>query len=101
MIFLVIIVLCYLVVEVIKKTPIRNEWLPIISGGLGVALSVGAYFAFPAHVPTSELLEMICYGFFGGLAATGSNQVLKQTLKYVANKYGVTALLPQGDTKEE
>lgn len=89
MIFLVIVLICYLIVEIIKKTPIDNEWLPLISGVLGIILSIVSYFALPDYLPVNGLDQVLVYGLFSGLAATGGNQVWKQAVKYLKNKYGL------------
>lgn len=101
MAFLMIILICYFVVALIRKTPIANEWLPPISGGLGVVLSIILYYALPAIVPSAALGITIAYGFFCGLAATGSNQVVKQALKFVKNKYGIDIAIPTITDKKE
>lgn len=104
MAFLMIILICYIVVALIRKTPIKNEWLPLISGGLGLTLSIIAFYAIPTIVPSDDIGITIAYGFFCGLAATGSNQVFKQAVKYIKNKYGIDISLPQieeEETKEE
>ena len=89
MVFLVTIVVCYLVVALIRKTAIKNEWLPLISGVLGATIVAILYFVAPAFVPVDEAILAIVYGFFCGLSATGSNQVFKQTLKYITARYGI------------
>lgn len=93
MAFIVIIFICYAVVAGIRKTKVPNEWLPLISGGIGLLLSLLARFVFPELVDTS-VLTVLLYGFICGLAATGSNQVVKQTLKFFKDKYGVEISLP-------
>ena len=94
MAFLVIIFICYLTVALIRKTPLKNEWLPIISGCLGLALGLVAFYALPSIVPSESVGVTIVYGFFCGLAATGSNQVFKQTVKYIKAKYNINVDLP-------
>ena len=89
MAFIVIMCICYLVVALIRTTPIQNEWLPLISGTLGGILSTLAFYAIPEIVSSTPLGLTVIYGFFSGLAATGSNQVFKQAFKYFANKYGI------------
>lgn len=99
MAFLVVIFVCYFITNLIKKTPIQNEWLPLISGGSGVLLATIAFFAIPTALPVNNLGTAIVYGFFLGLAATGSNQVFKQAVKYIVNKFNV--VLPLTDDKED
>ena len=101
MAFLVIILICYFVVALIRTTPLKNEWLPLVSGALGIVLAVIAYYALPEIVPSTALEVTVAYGFFCGLAATGSNQVFKQTLKYFTDKFKIpTNLLDQEDKEE-
>lgn len=101
MAFLVIIFICYLVVALIRTTPIKNEWLPIISGILGGILATLAFYALPEIVPDSSLGVTVFYGFFSGLAATGSNQVFKQTFKYLVSKFNVQLPATSESNKEE
>ena len=94
MIFVATIFICYTLVDAIKHTPIRNEWLPVISGVLGALISLGAFYIFPSIVPTTSAGLTLVYGLFSGLAATGSNQVVKQTVRYLNNKYGIDIQIP-------
>ena len=89
MAFLLIIIICYIIVAIIRKTKIPNEWLPLISGTVGLSFSAIAVFAFPTMIPEQSIIATLIYGFFCGLAATGSNQILKQTLKYIKKAYGI------------
>ena len=101
MAFLMIIFICYIVVALIRKTPLRNEWLPLISGGIGIILSLIAFYALPSIVPADSLGTTLFYGFFSGLAATGSNQVFKQAAKYLTSKFDVQLPpLNENDKKE-
>ncbi|NMA25976.1 MAG: enolase [Clostridiales bacterium] len=70
-------VICYLIIEIIKTTPLDRKWLPIISGLLGGALGVVAMLIMPSY-PASDYLNAIAIGIVSGLAATGINQVAKQ-----------------------
>ena len=97
MIYLVVTIMCYAFVALLKKTRIINEALPAISASIGALLAAAAYCWLPEIVPTSTVGEAVVFGLFCGLAATGSNQVVKQALKYFANKYGVNI----GDLHDE
>lgn len=101
MAFLVIIFICYLIVACIRKTSLRNEWLPLISGTLGMILGLIAFYACPSIVPNETLGVTIAYGFFCGLAATGGNQVFKQAVKYIKDKYGINITLPTVNTDKK
>lgn len=89
MIYLIVIVLCYLLCEGLKHTKLPNEWLPIISGALGAIFTgLGQHF-FPAYAVAPDLLQACVQGLFYGLAATGGNQVVKQMIKLLRLKHGV------------
>lgn len=70
-------VICYLIIEIIKTTPLNRKWLPIISGLLGGGLGVVAMLIMPSY-PASDYLNAIAIGIVSGLAATGINQAAKQ-----------------------
>lgn len=101
MAFLMIILICYIVVALVRKTSVKNEWLPLISGGLGLVLGLIAFYALPTTVPSDDIGTTIAYGFFCGLAATGSNQMFKQTVKYIKDKYGIDVMLPAENTDKK
>lgn len=101
MAFLVIICICYIIVALIRTTPIKNEFLPHISGALGLILATIAFYTLPAIVPSESLGVTVVYGFFCGLAATGSNQVFKQAVKFISNKYRIDVSLPTVTTQSE
>ncbi len=89
MLLAVIIILCYLMVEIIKKTPLKNEFLPLIAATLGVALGVLAYCIVPGSIPGDSLILAIVQGLMCGLASTGGNQIFKQAVKYLGNKVNI------------
>jgi len=69
-------VICYLLIEIIKTTPINRKWLPILSGLIGGAVGVLAMLIMPSY-PASDYLNAIAIGIVSGLAATGVNQAAK------------------------
>lgn len=79
-----IISLVYGIVELLKLT-FKSEkflnYIPIISAGLGVTLSVVSFYLMPNLIPANNLLCAIFIGLTSGLSATGSNQIVKQMLK--------------------
>lgn len=106
MAFLIIIVFCYVVVALIRRTKLPNEFLPIISGVLGLLLGVAAFYAIPSLVPVDNVGLSLAYGFFCGLASTGGNQVFKQAVKFIKSKYNINIDIPEissgnGDTQSE
>lgn len=101
MAFLIITLICYIIVAVVRKTKIPNEWLPLISGVLGMILSAVAFYVVPSTVPDPAIGTTLFYGFICGLAATGSNQVLKQAVRFISNKYHIDITLPTVTTQSE
>ena len=71
-------VICFLVAELIKATPLDSKWLPVICGALGGALGVVALYVSPAIIPATDVLTAIAIGIVSGLGATGAHQVYKQ-----------------------
>ena len=53
-------VICYLAATAVKQTPLANKWLPTICGTLG------------------GVLGALAVGIVSGLAATGTNQLIRQ-----------------------
>lgn len=76
----VLTVICFLIAEAIKATPLDNKWLPIICGACGGILGVVAMFIMPEY-PAKDYLTAIAIGIVSGLAATGAHQVYKQLTK--------------------
>ena len=70
-------VICFLVAEVIKATPLDNKWLPVICGVCGAILGVVALRIMPEY-PASDIITAIAVGIVSGLAATGAHQIYKQ-----------------------
>jgi hypothetical protein len=70
-------VVCYLICQLIKATPLDNKWLPVIAGVSGAALGVVAMYVMPDY-PANDYITAVAVGIVSGLAATGINQVYKQ-----------------------
>lgn len=70
-------VVCHLVAQAIKATPLENKWLPIISGAVGGVLGVVGFYVMP-DFPADDIITAVSVGIVSGLAATGVNQVYKQ-----------------------
>ncbi|MGI6039486.1 MAG: enolase [Clostridiales bacterium] len=71
-------IICYLAAEILKSTPINNKWLPSICGLLGGILGAVSLKTMP-DFPATDYLTAIAVGIASGFAATGINQVYKQT----------------------
>ena len=72
-------VICYLVAQAFKATPIDNKWLPIICGVSGALLGLLGFFVMP-DFPAGDCLTAMAVGVTSGLAATGANQIYKQVI---------------------
>lgn len=70
-------VLCYLIAQAVKATPIDNKWLPVICGITGAILGVVGMLIMPDY-PARDYISAAAVGAVSGLAATGANQVFKQ-----------------------
>lgn len=75
-----IVIVCYLVAQAVKVTPLDNKYLPIISGFVGGILGVVAMRIVP-DFPATDYLMAIAIGIVSGLSATGINQIYKQLSK--------------------
>lgn len=70
-------VICYLVGEIVKVTPLGNKYIPCIVGVAGGALGVLGMFIMP-DFPAGDYITAVAVGIVSGLAATGVNQAVKQ-----------------------
>ena len=75
-----IIVICYLLSQGVKVTPLDNKYIPIICGVIGGVLGVVAMFIVP-DFPATDYLMATAIGIVSGLSATGINQIYKQLSK--------------------
>lgn len=72
-------VICYLMGQGIKMTPLDNKWLPVICGILGGVLGLLGLYFMP-DFPGTDPITSVAIGIVSGLAATGVNQVYKQMM---------------------
>lgn len=77
----VITVICYLIAEGIKATPLDEKWLPVICGTLGAILGVVSLYVSPEIIPAKDILTAIAIGIVSGFAATGVHQAFHQFKK--------------------
>lgn len=73
-------VICYLVAQGVKATPLDNKWLPVICGALGGVLGAVGMAVMP-EFPAGDYMTAVAVGIVSGLAATGVNQIYKQLTK--------------------
>ena len=78
-------VICYIVITAIKSTKIDSRWYPLISCGIGMLVGVAMFYITPEFIGATSIMVAIVSGGVSGLAATGSNQVLKQLMKSAAD----------------
>lgn len=76
-----IVVICYLIGEMIKVSPVDNKYIPCSVGLFGGILGVVAFLIGMPDFPASDIITAIAVGIVSGLAATGANQILKQLNK--------------------
>lgn len=70
-------VICYLIAQILKMTPLANKWLPILCGILGCVLGILSLYVV-SNFPAGDIITAAAVGIVSGLAATGANQVFKQ-----------------------
>lgn len=75
-----IIVISYLITEIFKLF-IKKKYLPVVAGVSGLILGIISFYLVPELIGNTNLLTSIAIGIVSGLAATGSNQILKQIRK--------------------
>mgnify|MGYP002522354590 CR=1 FL=1 len=74
-------VICYLICEGVKTTPLNNKYVPIIAGVTGAILGTIGFLTHMPDFPAQDILTAIAVGIVSGLAATGANQIGKQMNK--------------------
>lgn len=73
-------VICYLIAQGLKLSPLPNKWIPLLCGVLGGGLGAVSLYLVPAF-PADDIITAIAVGIVSGLAATGVNQACKQLTK--------------------
>lgn len=75
-------VICYLVGAGLKAwDKFDDRKIPVIMGIVGAVLGAAAFFASPSLVATDNIFTAIAIGIVSGFAATGINQIYKQSKK--------------------
>ena len=72
-------VICYLIGLVVKASGLDNKYIPAIVGVCGGVLGVAALYLEVADFPATDPLTAVAVGIVSGLAATGVNQMVKQS----------------------
>lgn len=76
-----IVMICYIVglgCKAAKKVP--DEWIPVIMAVVGGVLGAAGMGVIP-EFPATDYITAVAVGMFNGLAATGVNQLYKQSKK--------------------
>lgn len=70
-------VICWLIGEAVKLSPLDNKWIPVVVGVLGGILGVVGMRIMP-DFPAADAMTAVAVGIVSGLAATGADQIRKQ-----------------------
>lgn len=76
-----IVAICYVIglgCKAYEKLP--DKWIPVIMAVYGGVLGVAGLYVIP-DFPAQDIINAVAVGMASGLAATGVNQVYKQTGK--------------------
>lgn len=80
----------YAVIDILKTATNKSEkflrFVPLIACTLGILFGVIAFYCVPDVLQTTNVFVAIVIGAASGLAATGTNQVVKQLKKTEENK---------------
>lgn len=71
-------VICYLVGQAVKVSPLDSKFVPIVCGLVGAILGPVALIMGVPDFPANDYLTAVAVGIVSGLAATGVNQAVKQ-----------------------
>ena len=72
-----IMVICYLITEICKLF-MNKKYLPIVASISGLILGIISYYLIPDVLKVDNVLEAIKEGIISGLAAIGSNEIIKR-----------------------
>ena len=75
-----IVVISYMITEIFKVF-INKKYLPIVAGISGGMLGVLSFVLQIDIMPATDIVSALAIGIISGLAATGSNQIIKQIKK--------------------
>ena len=72
-----IVVISYMITEIFKMF-INNKYLPIVAGISGGVIGIISFVLQINIMPATDIVSALAIGIISGLAATGSNQIIKQ-----------------------
>lgn len=74
-----IVAICYLIGMGCKAVEsVKDELIPVICGVSGAVLGIVGLYVMP-DFPATDVINAAAVGIASGLAATGVNQIIKQT----------------------
>lgn len=73
-------VICYLVGELVKGTKLKNNFIPLIVGGVGIAIGI-VYCGLEVSWSFNGVVTGAVQGLLCAAASTYINQVIKQLAK--------------------
>ena len=71
-------VICFLIGQGIKVSPIDSKFIPVICGIAGAILGAVAFLIGMPDFPAADIITAVAVGIVSGLAATGVDQAIKQ-----------------------
>ncbi len=75
----------YVIIDIIKKATNSNEkflrLIPLVAAVLGIICGIVSFYFIPGVLNTDNVFVAIIVGAASGLAATGTNQIIKQLIK--------------------
>lgn len=75
-----IVVISYMITETFKMF-MNKKYLPVVAGISGGVLGVLSFVLQIDIMPATDIVSALAIGIISGLAATGSNQIIKQIKK--------------------
>ena len=70
--------ICYLAGLAVKASNIKDEWIPVIVGVVGLALGLVCHYTGVPDFPAEDPVNAAFIGAVSGLSAVGVNQMVKQ-----------------------
>ena len=71
-------VICCLIGQGIKVSPLNSKYIPVICGVAGAVLGAVAFLIGMPDFPAADIITAVAVGIVSGLAATGVDQAIKQ-----------------------
>lgn len=72
-------VICFIVCQIVKLTPLATKWVPIISAVVGGVLGVIGQMTGVAELAGLQIFDAIATGICSGLVASGAYSLVSNT----------------------